>query len=941
MKTSNKCPQDFFNNVSQRYPKTNVSKLTQRWQYYRHYYREYFFKISLAGVLSFSVCCLNIGILILIRSLFNNFPNFVINSNALHVGGLIITLYIVRAGISLKIGNNILIIGQKTIQRFLEEILNKFNNLPISFFKKLDKSSCHASIIQDTTRIHAMNNAIIFIISLSFMSIGVLVYLLFLNKLFFVLLLTIVIIPFCITKLIGKKLAKSFESFHRSFEKFSKGILFVLQKIEFIRIQAADKIEFNTQKFLISDYCSRQKQNNFYKITYGEIHNSLIACLTIIVLLVGINAVKNEILSLGELITFYSGLMLIRFPLTRIFAYIPVIIEGNASFDTLFSLLQIKDRLPYFGTKKIVFNGEIKLSSVSFQYDDDNTLLNNLDLTFKPGSINAILGKNGVGKTTIVNLILGFIYPDKGKLFADNISYDELDMEQLRKQIGVVPQDPVIISGTVLENLIYGMPDLNLEEVICVCKQTKAYDFIQKLPSGFQTQIEQDGSMLSGGQKQLISITRALLRKPKLLILDELSNHLDNSMIHIIMNKLKSITKNTTIILIIHNKNLIQYADTVYNLEAATLNCKTSDFTTITGADKKPTIKTRENMAPVSFFNEVFKSYLKANNVGGCTLEYYIEISGSVIKLSFTGPSLVPKLMPAISHLTTNEKREPDLTICIWDSETSGVAMPPPPWQKQDYIARSEIKGFNKYPIKTAYQLDSGNLTMLDHDRNLGLFWIDSANDVPYYETGAPLRSLLYWWLAARNMQYVHAAAVGNLEYGGVLLAGKGGSGKSTSSISTLLTDNLQFAGDDYCVLESFDGLFAHSIYSTAKINQKSIDALPQFEKAIIKPQLKTDEKHLLDINKFLPQRLIKKVSIRAVLLPKITGVKSPTIKPTGPGECLRSLAPSTIFQLPYAGREDFMRLSKMVEKVPAFTLELGDNPEEIGPLILDLLKKI
>ncbi|MFC1617212.1 ATP-binding cassette domain-containing protein [Candidatus Margulisiibacteriota bacterium] len=551
--------------------KIDFSLFNKRWQYYKYYYRQYYFKILLVSFLSLGVCCLNIGILLIIRNLFDDFSKLTINPNSIKTAIFAISIYIFRGFLSIYIWNNILKMGEQTMNRFLAEFLSKLNNLPLTFFNKLDSSNCHARVIQDTNRIDNMNTSIIFIISLSLMSIGVLFYLFLLNKIMFLSIFTVTIIPFIISKNISSKFAASYDIFHKSYSKFSKGLLFILQKMDFIQIQTAQKSELKKQNKIIENYCKHRKNNSYLRTSYREIHNSLISCLSIAILLIGIIAVNKGMIALSELISFYSGLVLIRMPLTRVFAHIPDIIEGNASFDSLFNLLKIDTDKTYKGTKKIHFKGNIKLSSINFQHNH-NVLLNNINLTFKKGSISAILGKNGFGKTTLINLILGLLSPKNGALFADDINYQELDIEHLRKQIGVVSQDAIIISGTIYDNLTYGLSDITYDDVINTTKFTNSYEFIQKLPNGFETQIEQDGKIISGGQKQLLAITRAILRKPKLLIFDELSNHLDGHTIHYIMNQLKLIPNKPTILLITHNKHLLQYADFVHELNKRATN---------------------------------------------------------------------------------------------------------------------------------------------------------------------------------------------------------------------------------------------------------------------------------------------------------------------------------------------------------------------------------
>jgi ABC-type bacteriocin/lantibiotic exporter with double-glycine peptidase domain len=195
-------------------------------------------------------------------------------------------------------------------------------------------------------------------------------------------------------------------------------------------------------------------------------------------------------------------------------------------------------------------------------------VLRDVTLTINPGSTVALVGPNGSGKSTIGNLILGFYRPQTGELCADDQPFTELDMVHLRRQIGVVTQDPILFPGTIWENITYGAPNVSSSQVIQAAKLATAHESIDQLPKGYQTFVGEDGILLSGGQRQRIALARALLREPALLILDEPTNHLDEAGVRQLMGSLDQLGNAPTILMISHDVAIVDQAEYIYVLQA-------------------------------------------------------------------------------------------------------------------------------------------------------------------------------------------------------------------------------------------------------------------------------------------------------------------------------------------------------------------------------------
>jgi ABC-type bacteriocin/lantibiotic exporter with double-glycine peptidase domain len=188
-------------------------------------------------------------------------------------------------------------------------------------------------------------------------------------------------------------------------------------------------------------------------------------------------------------------------------------------------------------------------------------------MKINPNTMVAIVGPNGAGKSTIAHLIMGFYSPQSGQLYADDHPYHILDMIHLRQSIGITKQDPFIFPGTIRDNIIYGRPDASFQEVIKASERATAHEFIQEFPQGYDTFTGENGMLLSGGQRQRIAIARALLRKPKLLILDEPTNNLDEAASLQLMKNLKKLNDVMTILIITNDMNILPEAQYIYSLQ--------------------------------------------------------------------------------------------------------------------------------------------------------------------------------------------------------------------------------------------------------------------------------------------------------------------------------------------------------------------------------------
>ena len=270
-------------------------------------------------------------------------------------------------------------------------------------------------------------------------------------------------------------------------------------------------------------------------------------------------------LSYGELVAFVLYVNVLFKPIDKISALMELYPKGMAGFKRFTELLDIA---PDVVDKKDAIEvttllGDISFKGVSFNYEDKKPVLKGIDLTVKAGETIAFVGPSGAGKTTICSLIPRFYDVNAGSISIDGIDIREMTKKSLRSQIGIVQQDVFLFTGTVKENIAYGMLDASDEQIQEAARKAHLETFIEGLPEGYETQIGERGLKLSGGQKQRIAIARMFLKNPPILILDEATSALDTETERIIQQALTELAENRTTLIIAHRLATIRNADKI------------------------------------------------------------------------------------------------------------------------------------------------------------------------------------------------------------------------------------------------------------------------------------------------------------------------------------------------------------------------------------------
>ena len=279
----------------------------------------------------------------------------------------------------------------------------------------------------------------------------------------------------------------------------------------------------------------------------------------------------------SELIAFFTMLLTISSPLKSLTNITATVQKALASAERIFEIIDIDKHIDDESEDIIKLNevnGKIVYDNVNFSYNHDEKVLKDINLKANPGEIVALVGPSGAGKTTMVDLIPRFYDPDRGKLTLDGHDLKEIDVDNLRDFIGIVPQETILFSGTLADNIAYGDLEADMDAIKEAAKAANAHNFIVEFQDGYQTTVGERGVGLSGGQKQRIAIARAILKNPRILILDEATSALDAESESLVQEALEKLMKNRTTFVIAHRLSTIKNADKIIVLENGVIKDK-------------------------------------------------------------------------------------------------------------------------------------------------------------------------------------------------------------------------------------------------------------------------------------------------------------------------------------------------------------------------------
>lgn len=460
-------------------------------------------------------------------------------------------------------------IAQKTVFTLRKQIFEQFHQLPISFFDTRQQGELMSRVTNDIDNINnTLNDSVIQIFASIITLVGTISVMLYLSPLLTVITMMIIPLLFIGMRWVTKR----------------TGPLYKLQQNDLGELNGYVEEIISGQQ-LVTTYSQEERvirefkeKNNSLKLSafwaqniagfIPKIMNSLnFLSFSLIALFGGLLAIKGYI-TVGVIVIFTEYARQFTRPLNELSNQFNILLSAVAGAERVFSVLdeereEIDEK---HAIKLATANGHIQFQNVSFSYDD-KPVLNNISFEAKPGEMIAFVGHTGAGKTTIVNLISRFYNYSQGHILLDGHELNQITRTSLRSHIAFVLQDTFLFKGTVRENIRYGKLDATDEEVVKAAKRANAHSFIERLPKGYDTMLDQDGSSISQGQKQLLTIARAMISEPTILILDEATSNIDTITELKIQEGLKRLMQGRTSFVIAHRLNTIQQADNIIMLE--------------------------------------------------------------------------------------------------------------------------------------------------------------------------------------------------------------------------------------------------------------------------------------------------------------------------------------------------------------------------------------
>ncbi len=295
----------------------------------------------------------------------------------------------------------------------------------------------------------------------------------------------------------------------------------------------------------------------------------VIGAIGVVMILVGGNAVIAQTMTLGDLFMYIFFTSLMAMPIIQFTAIGTQITEAFAGLDRIREVLSstTEDEMDYEKQSLKQIEGAISFEDVHFEYEENTPVLQGISFASDAGTTTALVGSSGSGKSTILNLVLNFIQPDRGKVLVDGKDIQSIKLRDYRKHLGVVLQENFLFDGTILDNIKFSNTNATFEEVKDACRIAYCDEFINKFENGYETIVGERGVKLSGGQRQRIAIARALLANPKILILDEATSSLDSESEMMIQDGLKTLRQGRTTFVIAHRLSTIRSADNILVVE--------------------------------------------------------------------------------------------------------------------------------------------------------------------------------------------------------------------------------------------------------------------------------------------------------------------------------------------------------------------------------------
>ena len=460
-------------------------------------------------------------------------------------------------------------IVQRTVYRMREQVAGKLHRLPITYFDDQPRGELLSRVTNDIDNIaQSLQQTLAQMLNNVFTVIGVLALMFWLSPPLALVVLLSVPLTVIVTAQVMKRSQRRFGDMWRSTGELNAGVEEAFTGHSLVKV-------FGRQREVAAQFA--QKNEELYESSFKAQFISgivmpavfFIGNLSYVVIAVlGGVWVAAGTMTLGAVQAFIQYSRMFTQPITQLASMTNLLQSGVASAERVFEVLDAVEQSPD-GTAQLPrpLRGQVAFDHVSFSYDPAKPLITDLSLVAEPGSTIAIVGPTGAGKTTLVNLLMRFYEVDAGRIAVDGVNIADVSRRDLRGNIGMVLQDAWLFGGTIRENIAYGRPDATDDEIRAAAEATYVDRFVHSLPDGYDTVIDDEGSNVSAGERQLITIARAFLSDPAILILDEATSSVDTRTELLVQQAMRALRGGRTSFVIAHRLSTIRDADTILVME--------------------------------------------------------------------------------------------------------------------------------------------------------------------------------------------------------------------------------------------------------------------------------------------------------------------------------------------------------------------------------------
>lgn len=452
-------------------------------------------------------------------------------------------------------------------------VVRKLQRLSITYHKEMESGRIQSKFLRDVNNVDGLFSHILKVIIPDVIgitiSIGISIYKSGIITLIF---LFVVPLNILLARAFKKPMATNSKALRSEAETMSSRLTTMLEMLPVTKAHGLEQEEiigFETEIKKLTDVgLTADKTNAFFGSCVWVLSNSL---RFLFLFFCGYMALVKKI-SIGDVVLYQSLFATINGYVTSFVNFMPSLTSGMESVRSISEIMMSEDIEDNTGKASLpTIQGEVEFKDVSYHYPDgDVDVINHLNLKVSPGECIAIVGPSGSGKSTIINLIIGFLKPTVGELLIDGNSINDISLSDYRHNISVVPQNSILFSGSIKQNITYGLGNYSEEEFQNVLEMANINEFLGDLPSGVDTNIGEHGGKLSGGQKQRLTIARALIRNPRILILDEATSALDNISEYHVQKAISSLIKDRTTFIVAHRLSTIRNADRILVMDNGT-----------------------------------------------------------------------------------------------------------------------------------------------------------------------------------------------------------------------------------------------------------------------------------------------------------------------------------------------------------------------------------